>query len=242
MTSNQNAFSSLLVAAGLVLGLGTLGYLLAEAAIEVKSFERTVTVKGLSEREVPANVAAWPITFQVASNELDDVYASIEAKTAAVQRFLLGHGIPEDAISFSAPNVTDLHAQQWGDKAHIKYRYTGAATVTIYSENVQAVRDAMADMLALGKQGVAVANNNHPSQASNQFLFTNLNELKPDMIEEATKNARSVAEKFAKDSDSRLGKIKAARQGQFSISARDSTTPHIKKVRVVSTVEYYLVD
>lgn len=242
MTSNRNAFGSLLLAAGLVLGLSALGYLLADAAIEVKSFERTVTVKGLSEREVPANVAAWPITFQVASNDLDDVYAAIETKTAAVQRFLAGHGITDDEISFSPPNVTDLYAQQWGDKAHVKYRYTGAATVTIYSENVQAVRDAMADMLTLGKRGVAVNNSNHSGQVSNQFLFTKLNELKPGMIEEATKNARSVAEKFAKDSDSRLGKIKAARQGQFSISARDSTTPHIKKVRVVSTVEYYLVD
>ena len=74
------------------------------------------------------------------------------------------------------------------------------------------------------------------------FIFSKLNDLKPEMIEEATKNARAVAEKFAEDSKSRLGKIKSASQGQFSVEDRDSSTPHIKQVRVVSTVEYYLSD
>jgi hypothetical protein len=98
----------------------------------------------------------------------------------------------------------------------------------------------MKKLFELGKQGIAISGQDY--QTKTQFLFTNLNEIKPEMIEEATKNARKVAEKFAKDSDSKLGKIKKARQGQFSINERDSNTPHIKKVRVVSTLEYYLSD
>ena len=106
--------------------------------------------------------------------------------------------------------------------------------------DVEAVRKAMKDVISLGQKGVAVTGEAYQSQT--QFEFTGLAGLKPAMIEEATKNARAVAEKFADDSDSRLGKIRSAQQGQFSIENRDSTTPHIKKVRVVSTVEYYLAD
>ena len=110
----------------------------------------------------------------------------------------------------------------------------------MYSKNIGNVRKAMANVVALGKQGIAVSGNQYGSQI--QFLFTDLNSLKPKMIEEATANARAVAEKFAADSNSKLGKIRSARQGQFTIEDRDASTPHIKNVRVVSTVEYYLAD
>lgn len=240
--SNNSPASSVVLSLGLVAGLSALGYLLADAALSVKALERTVTVKGLSEREVPADAAAWPLTFQVASNDLDEVYDTIESKSAIVRIFLEGYGIAGEDVSLSPPSVTDLLAQQWGDKSQIKFRYTGSASVTVYSADVAAVRKAMANVLELGKQGVAVSGSDYPQQASRIFLFTGLNELKPGMIEEATKNARAVAAKFAQDSDSRLGKIRSASQGQFSIEDRDSTTPHIKKVRVVSTVEYYLSD
>ena len=95
-------------------------------------------------------------------------------------------------------------------------------------------------LVALGKEGIAFTGQGYQTQT--EFLFTGLNRIKPDMIQEATRNAREVAEKFAKDSQSRLGRIKQARQGQFSINNRDSNTPHIKKVRVVSTITYYLTD
>jgi hypothetical protein len=134
----------------------------------------------------------------------------------------------------------DRHAQAYGDTANIMYRYSGGSTVTVYSNDVEAVRNAMKDVIALGKNGVALSGEEYQNQT--QFVFSGLAALKPEMIEEATKNARAVAEKFAEDSESRLGKIRSAQQGQFSIENRDSTTPHIKKVRVVSTVEYYLAD
>ena len=113
-------------------------------------------------------------------------------------------------------------------------------TVTVYSTNIDAVRAVMSLLSELGKQGIVFSGGGYQYQT--EYLFTRLNEVKPEMIEEATRKAREVAEKFATDSQSTLGKIKKASQGQFSINARDKNNPHIKKVRVVSTVQYYLSD
>ncbi|HEX9707828.1 MAG TPA: SIMPL domain-containing protein [Steroidobacteraceae bacterium] len=232
--------SLVVLAASLLLGFIALGWLVGHAAVKVKRLERTVAVKGLSEREVPADIAIWPLTYQEASNDLNALFGGLQRKNAQIIEFLAGHGIARDAISVAAPTVNDLYAQSYGDKSNIVYRYTANSTVTVYSSDVEAVRKAMRDVIALGKQGVALSGEGYQNQT--QFEFSGLARLKPEMIEEATKNARSVAEKFAEDSESRLGKIRSAQQGQFSIENRDSTTPHIKKVRVVSTVEYYLAD
>ena len=232
--------SLVVLGASLLLGFIALGWLLGHAAVKVKRIERTVVVKGLSEREVPADIAIWPLTFQEASNDLNALFGSLQKKNLQITDFLAGHGIAKDAISVGAPNVTDRLAQSYGDTSNIAYRYTANSTVTVFSTDVDAVRKAMKEVITLGKQGVALSGEGYPNQT--QFEFTGLSKLKPAMIEEATKNARSVAEKFAEDSESRLGKIRSAQQGQFSIENRDSTTPHIKKVRVVATIEYYLAD
>lgn len=238
---NEPLPKSIVVLGGCLLaGLVALGLLLGNAAMRVKSLERTVVVKGLSEREVPADIAIWPLAFQEASNDLNDLFETIQRKNALIVEFLVGHGIARDAITISPPAVNDRYAQSYGDNRGIVYRYTANSTVTVYSSDVEAVRAAMKDVIALGKQGVALSGEGYQSQT--QFQFTGLSKLKPEMIEEATKNARSVAEKFAADSDSRLGNIRSAQQGQFSIEDRDSTTPYIKKVRVVSTVEYHLAN
>jgi hypothetical protein len=140
----------------------------------------------------------------------------------------------------SAPSITDRQAQGYVSSQPSEFRYYGSSIVTVYSTQVDAVRRAMTQIVDLGKQGVAVTGQEYGAQT--EFLFTGLNDIKPEMIEEATKNGREVAEKFAADSQSRLGKIRTAQQGQFSINDRDSTTPYIKKVRVVSTITYYLSD
>jgi uncharacterized protein len=232
--------SLVVLGASLLLGLIALGWLLGHAAIRVKRLDRTVVVKGLSEREVPADIAIWPLSFQEANNDLNALFSSLQRKNAAISEFLARHGISREAITVAAPHVTDLHAQTYGDKNNILYRYTATSTVTVYSNDVEAVRKAMKDVISLGKQGIALGGEGYQGQT--QFVFTGLSKLKPEMVEEATKNARSVAQEFAEDSESRLGKIRSAQQGQFSIEDRDSTTPYIKKVRVVSTVEYYLAD
>jgi hypothetical protein len=232
--------SLVVVGASLLLGLIALGWLLGNYAVRVKKFDRTVVVKGLSEREVPADIAIWPLTFQDASNDLNGLFSSLQKKNALITEFLVGHGIAAEAITVGAPAVTDRFAQSYGDTNNIAYRYTATSTVTVYTNDVEAVRKAMRDVIALGQKGVALSGEGYQGQM--QFEFSGLSKLKPGMIEEATKNARAVAEKFAEDSGSRLGKIRSAQQGQFSIENRDSTTPHIKKVRVVSTVEYHLAD
>ena len=222
------------------IGLSMLGYLLSSAAIDYKQFERSVTVKGLSEREFPADIVIWPIQFSAAENDLEQLYSLIQNNTAKIERFLTGNGIAQDEITIAAPSITDKSAQQYGNNATPEYRYTALQTVTVYSKNVDAVRSIMSSLSELGKEGIALAGSTYDSKT--EYIFNRLNEVKPEMIEEATRQARDVAEKFASDSDSKLGKIKTASQGKFSISDRDKNNPHIKNVRVVSTVAYYLSD
>jgi hypothetical protein len=238
--NNRNILGAFLLGALVCIGLIALGYQLAQGIIHIKSLDRTVTVKGLSEREVPANVAIWPITFQEAGNDLNQLFSTIQKNNERVVRFLENRGFKPEEISVSPPGILDKQAEGYAGSQQIKFRYSGNSTIIVYSEKVDDVRKAMNELVELGKQGIAIARSNYQTQT--EFLYTKLNEIKPEMIEEATKNAREVAEKFARDSNSRLGKIKTARQGQFSINHRDNNTPHIKNVRVVSTIEYYLSD
>jgi hypothetical protein len=200
---------------------------------------RTVTVKGLSEREVLADIAIWPIKFQDVDNDLSHLYSVMESKTNLIMEFLQNSGFKNDEISISPPTILDRQAQGY-DSTKITYRFTGSSTITVYSNQVDLVRQTMQKLVELGKQGITIVGQDYDTKT--EFLFTKLNDVKPEMIEEATKKAREVADKFAKDSDSTLGKIKTARQGRFSITDRDKNTPYIKKVRVVSTLQYYLTD
>lgn len=238
--TTQNKTVAWILGGSLFLGLTLLGFQLGKALIDFKQLERSVTVKGLSEREEPADIVIWPIQFTEANNDLAELYQAIENNGAKIRQFLLQRDIKDSEITFNAPAITDKSAQQYGGGPRAEFRYTATQTVTVYSENIDAVRRSMTALADLGKQGLVLAGDNY--QAQTEYLFTRLNEIKPEMIEEATENAREVAEKFADDSDSNLGKIRKASQGQFSISARDNNNPHIKKIRVVSTVEYYLSD
>lgn len=233
---NQSAF---VLGLCFIVGLGLLGFLGSQAAIKVKDYERSVTVKGLAEREVPADVVIWPILFTEASNNLNDLYASIERGSANIRSFLMEKGIQAEEISLSSPSIVDKSAQQYGGN-DVEFRYAATQTVTVYSGRVDLARSIMSELSELGKQGLVLNSDDYRSQV--EYVYTGLNDIKPAMVEEATRNAREVATKFAEDSGSLLGKIKRASQGQFSISPRDKNNPHIKNVRVVSTIEYYLSD
>lgn len=232
--------NSLILGICIFLGLSSLGYLLGNSAIKFKEYERTVTVKGLSEREFGADIIIWPIQFTAAGNNLEELYEAIDGNTHKIREFLETKGVGNEEISFTTPSITDKSAQQYSNQAKAEFRYTAIQTVTVYSRNIDSVRKVMGELSELGKKGIVFTGGNYQSQT--EYLFTRLNEIKPEMIEEATRKAREVAEKFASDSKSSLGKIRKANQGQFSINARDKNNPHIKKVRVVSTVEYYLSD
>ncbi len=230
---------ALVLGLSILLGLAALGWLLGNAAIRFKEYELTVTVKGLSEREYPADIVIWPIQFTEAGNELGPLYGQLETSAQRIRSYLRNAGIEESEISVSVPAITDKSAQNWG-QSNADLRYLALQTVTVYSADVPRVRAAMGGLVELGKQGIAFNGDLYNNQV--EYLFTRLNDIKPGMIEEATTAAREIGEKFAADSRSRLGKIRTASQGQFSIESRDTNNPHIKKVRVVSTVEYYLSD
>jgi uncharacterized protein len=239
--NNKQIPSAFILGALICAGLALLGYFISGGIVHIKSLERTVTVKGLSEREIPADIAIWPINFNEAENDLNQLFSNIESKNALVVNFLKEKGFEDGEFSISAPSITDRFAQGYVDTGKIPFRYAGTSTITVYTKKVDGVINALKSLIVLGKFGIVISTDEYNAPKT-EFLFTNLNSIKPAMIEEATQNAREVAEKFATDSKSKLGKIKTASQGQFSIDNRDSNTPHIKKIRVVSTVEYYLSD
>jgi hypothetical protein len=238
--SRRDIAGSLVLGLLLALGLAALGYLLADGLLRFKALDRTVTVKGLAEREVAADLVIWPIKFSAADNDLGALYARLEIQHAEVATFLREGGFAAEDFSVSAPAIVDRKAQGFGDSAQAEFRYAGSLTVTVYSRDVARVLASMHQLTELGRKGIAISGQDYGARP--EFLYTGLNAIKPAMIEEATRNAREVAAKFAQDSDSRLGKIRTASQGLFSIQDRDSNTAHVKKVRVVSTVVYYLVD
>jgi uncharacterized protein len=237
---NQDIRAPFVLGAFICIGLVLLGYFIAGSVTKIKALSRTVEVKGLSEREVPANIAIWPIKFREGDNDLNNLFSTIQRNNTVIIEFLKRQGFKENEIFTASPSVLDKQAQEYAAADKSKYRYSGSSTVSVYTENMDLVRATMQKLVELGKMGIAVSGETYESKT--QFLFTKLKDIKPGMIEEATKNAREVAEKFAQDSKSKLGKIKRASQGQFSIENRDINTPYIKKVRVVSTVEYYLTD
>jgi hypothetical protein len=236
---NDRLRASAVLGAFICAGLTLMGYLLGSSAIRFKEYERVVSVKGLSEKEMPADIAVWPINFTAADADLTALYLSMEMDTKRVVEFLTATGFSPAEITVATPVITDKFAQQFGNAGNVQLRYTGRQTITVYSGKIDMVRKAQNGLVELGKKGIAFGGAEYQRT---EFLFTKLNDIKPAMVEEATRKAREVAEKFANDSKSQLGKIRSANQGQFTVSDRDSNTPYIKNVRVVSTVEYYLSD
>lgn len=224
-------------AAILAAGLALLGVFVYSGINSFASRDRVVSVRGLAEKEVKADRVIWPLTYKTVGNDLNSVYRDISAANAKIVAFLTKNGVSKDDISAGAPMVDDLWTNEYNNSRD-RERYNAKSVITVSSSNVDLVRKLMTRTGELLSEGVAIAPNNYENQI--QFDFTSLNKIKPQMIEQATKNARESAEKFAKDSDSKLGKIKSAQQGLFSIESRDSNTPYIKEVRVVTTVNFYL--
>ncbi|ABZ77235.1 protein of unknown function DUF541 [Shewanella halifaxensis HAW-EB4] len=237
--SKNNSLPALILGSLLCFGLIMSASTIGDKLIKMKAMERTVTVKGLAEKEVKANVAIWPIRFSEVDNDLNNLYQTVQNKTDRVVDFLKQQGFSEDEITVALPAIEDRQAQGYVDP-NVKYRYAAKISISLYTDNVELLLTTRSNMLSLAKDGIAISDQDYNSKA--QFLFTELNRVKPEMIQSATQNARQVAEKFAKDSNSKLGKIKQASQGQFSINDRDSNTPYIKKVRIVSTLTYFLND
>jgi hypothetical protein len=225
--------------AAFVLGMLILGGSLVLMVNNLKSYDRCVTVKGLCEKEVMADKVIWPIMYKQGGNELGELYNTVEDMNATIVKFLKDAGVSDDEITMNAPSILDTRTNLYGERK--EYHYIVTAGVTVCSEKVELIVKLQTEQAKLYEKGIPVGMGENWSYPTT-YSFTALNDIKPGMIEEATINARQAAEKFAKDSKSKLGKIKNATQGQFSVSDRDSNTPYIKNVRVVTNVVYYLKD
>jgi hypothetical protein len=221
----------------IMIGLIVLGFMMPKAVEKNRSYDRTVNVKGLCEKEVKADKVIWPIAYKVMSDDIQSIYSQTERGNEIIVEYLKSGGINVEEMTVSVPQISDNLANEYGSSSRA-YRYIAKNVVTVYTDKVDQVLALMSRQSELLKKGIVTQGESWENPV--EFKYEGLNEIKPEMIEEATKNARQAAQKFAKDSDSVLGKIKTANQGTFTIEDRDSNTPYIKKIRVVTSVTYYL--
>lgn len=230
----DNLIPAVILALGLVIG----GFALRSGIVTFKDRDRQVSVKGLAEKEVKADKVTWPLVYKEIGNDPTEMYSRLTQKNATVVKFLKQGGIAEAEISVNPPMIEDRQADNYGNDL-LNYRYKATSVITVTSGEVDKVRRLMARQAELMNRGVPLITEQYGDHAV-RYDFTSLNDVKPAMVEEATKNARATAEKFASDSGSKVGKINHASQGQFTIEDRDATTPYIKNVRVVITMDYQL--
>ncbi len=221
----------------IMIGLMVLGLMIPKAVSEFRSYDRTVNVKGLCEREVKADKVIWPVVYKVMADDIQSIYDQTGRNNETIMSFLTKGGIDKAEITVSVPQISDKYANEYGNNDRA-YRYIATNIVTVYTDKVDTVLELMSSQSDLLKRGIVTESSNWEYPV--EFKYEGLNDIKPSMVEEATRNARETAEKFAKDSDSRLGKIRTANQGTFTIENRDSNTPYIKKIRVVTSITYYL--
>lgn len=235
MKKSNLILSSALVAVAIIV----LGFSLKAGLDNFSNRDREVSVRGLCERQVQANKVTWPIVTKEMGNDLVAISEKIQHDNRLIVEFLQRNGIEDSEISINTPAVTDRLADSYNAE-NIRVRYNVTNVIVVTSSKVDLVRKLIDSQAGLLKEGVAIIAETYEYQTA--YEYTDLNVIKPEMIAEATRNAREAADKFAADSDSRLGKIKTARQGQFSIEDRDRYTPYIKNIRVVTSIDYYLED
>jgi uncharacterized protein len=238
----------LLMAIGLILG----GWVLGSEIKAIRLGDRYVSVRGLAERSVKSDLAVWPLKYKEAGDDLPSLYSKTEADRKAILHFLSERGIQSSEIETGVARVVDSQASEFGGVGHAPHRYIVEQQITVMTNRVDQVAAAAQQTMNLVQEGIALDGTEYGGLA---YRFTALNSIKPDMITEATKNARAAAQRFAVDAGSRVGSIRQATQGVFSIlpahpgdggendgggygSNADSSLT--KTVRVVTTVDYYL--
>ena len=230
----------------LAIGLATAGWFVGHGFVASRTADRYVTVKGVAERDVLANVALWPIRFVSTDDDLTRAQATIEASKQEILTFLARHGIEAAQVEVLGLEVTDVLANAYRS-GPTESRFIINQVLMVRSDQPQQIRDASQSVGELVDAGVVLSASGGPGYGPT-FLFTRLNDLKPEMIAEATASARRAAEQFASDSSSRLGGIRRANQGVFVILPRDRAMgineqgQLNKTLRVVSTISYYLED
>src|SRR5688572_16269844 len=220
----------------LALGLVAGGYLLGDGLTRAYAAERSVTVRGLAEKDVMADLATWTIAYSASAGDMASAQASVDRDTAAIRAFFTELGFPEDALQPTGVNVSSYTQDGYTT-------FTVRQRMTLRSTDIARAQRAVRRQFDLVRRGVLLEEGSGMA-----FTFTKLNDIKPELIAAATKDARAAAEQFAKDSDTSVGGIKQATQGYFEITGRDgdegggwgvADTP-FKRVRVVTTIDFYL--
>lgn len=224
----KNSFFSLAVA--LVIS----SFIFAVAIEKIKEGPKTVSVRGLSERQVDSDLALWSVQSNATANTLSEIYTQIKSSQKLFKDYFIEKGFSEEEISIKQPTINDRQAQLYGEYRPNQLRYIADFGLLIRSEKIALVKKSIEDIGELVGKGVSLSSNDV------QYLYTKLNDIKPEMIEEATLEARKAAEKFAQNSKSKIAGIKTASQGLFTIDSIHYFTQDVKKVRVVTNLEYYL--
>ncbi|WP_193074729.1 SIMPL domain-containing protein [Pseudomonas sp. FME51] len=234
--SSRISFFAVVAAALLALALAFMAVSIKTGLLQFRDADRVVSVKGLAERTVEADLALWPINFTVLGDGLDALQSDIETQQNLIRSFLLLKGFAEGELQLAMPKITDQHANLYGSNMPPQ-RYRAEVTVLVRTGNIEQVKSGMQSVGELVKSGVALTQS---YEHQPQFIFTELNSIKPEMIAQATQEARAAADQFARDAGAEVGSIRRASQGYFSIEDVDPYTPEIKKVRVVTSVDYIL--
>ncbi len=225
--------SSLLSALCLAVGIALGGYFVGQGILGHNKTSK-IAVKGLAEREVPASIAIWTLSYSATDDQLAEVDRKLADGAALVQAFLKEAGFDEADVALQPPTLRD-HSMETRDKdaQAPAARFSASQSVLLRTQKVQAVKPAVSATSTLMRKGLMLGQVSDP-----RFFFEDLNSVKPGMIEEATKNARVAGEQFARDSNTRLGRLLNASQGWFQVVDRDEATPERKIVRVIVEVEY----
>lgn len=242
-TTKASKFPRWLLIAPLVVGLSLVGgAALIQTGLEnFRSGDRVVTVRGLATRDVEADLAIWPIKFSATDNNLQTARAQLEDNAQKIQEFLSAQGIKTEDIQILSIESQDLLAQSYRPEGVSQGRYLLTQTFVVRTGDIASVVKGAQNIAQLLSRNVVLTNTAAPT-----YLFTKLNDIKPEMIAEATRNARESADQFAKDSGQKVGLIRSASQGYFEIQPRDpvdeipAATQRNKTVRVVTSVDYYL--
>ncbi len=234
MSGSQIPFKkNYILGASLVLAAFVLGLMMVWTVRTLKSYDDTVKVRGLCEKEVPADRVVYRITYNEKSNSLAELRSTVQAHNNVVVKLLRDAGFSEDEIKVGNASYDDRYS--WANNtSQITYRYQASQTITVFTKNLDLVRKMQQTL------ETDLVNQNILASSWADYQYLGLNDIKPSMIAESLENARTAADEFAKNSHSRIGKMRTASQGVFEIDDLDENTPQVKKVRVVTTVEYYL--
>ena len=241
--TNLGGVGALLIA----LGVAAAGWFVGHGFRQGRASDRYVTVKGVSERSVEADLALWPLQFVAADNDLSRAQGRLTESLSATLEFLAAQGLDTAQTRLQGLRVTDVLANPYQQQRAVN-RFVVNQTLVVRSSEPRKVLAASERIGELVDAGVVLSSGAEYGVGGPTFLFTGLNRVKPEMIAEATAQARQAAEQFAADSRSRIAGIRRANQGVFVILPRDQA-PGLteqgqleKTVRVVSTIEYFLED